>query len=82
LLERFPQVFSREIAVAEDLVQQAGPQRLTEVDRHYCTSTVFVAKEMMAASDANDLETCFRQASDQFSAGDPWAPAHAAMVIR
>ena len=63
-------------------MQQTGPERLTRVQRHDCTSAIFVTKKVMAASDANDLETCFRQASDQFSAGDPWAPAHAAMVIR
>jgi hypothetical protein len=63
-------------------VQEAGPERLTGVYGYYGTSAIFVTKKVMAPSDANDLEAGFRQASDQFSAGDFWAPAHAAMVIR
>ena len=82
LLEPFPQIFSRQLAVAEDLLQQTGPQRLTRVDRHHGAPTILVTKKVMAPSDANDLKTCFRQASDQFTASDPRAPAHAAMVIR
>jgi hypothetical protein len=36
----------------------------------------------MAATDANDLETLLRQGSDQVQAGNPWGPAHAAIVMR
>jgi hypothetical protein len=52
------------------------------VHGYYGTSAILVTKKVMAPSDAHDLETGFRQASYQFSAGDPWAPARAAMVIR
>jgi hypothetical protein len=49
---------------------------------YYGASAIFVTKKVMAPSDAYNLETGFRQTSDQFSACDPWAPAHAATVIR
>jgi hypothetical protein len=41
-----------------------------------------VTKKVMAAPDANGLKTFLHQSGDQLSPGDPWVPAHAAMVMR
>jgi hypothetical protein len=70
------------MAIAKDLVQQPGSQRLARVHGHHGAPAIFVTKEMMAPFDANDLETVLHQGGDQFGAGDPWAPTHAAMVMR
>ena len=59
-----------------------GSGRLTVVDGHHSTSAIIVTEKLMAASNANNQETAPRQRGDQFTAGDPWAPAHAAMVMR
>ena len=70
------------MAIPENLAQQPETQRFARVYGDDGTPAIFMTKKVMATSGANDLETGLRQGGDQVSAGYPWAPAHAAIVMR
>jgi len=62
-LHHSPQLFNAEMAISEDLVQQSGPQRFARVYRVNGTPAIFVAKKVMATSDASNLKDVLRQAA-------------------
>jgi len=46
------------------------------------TPAISTTNNVVATSDAHYLETSHRQDGNPFRAGYPWAPAHAAIVMR
>ena len=66
-----PQLFKAEMAISEDLVQQSGPQRFAQVHRDDGTPAIFVAKKVMATSDASNLKAVLRQGGDQLINSEP-----------
>jgi hypothetical protein len=63
-------------------MKQAGPDRLARMNRHHGTSTIYVTKEVMAASDANRREAASAEGRSQLRSGETWIPTHAAIVMR
>jgi len=63
-LQEFLQILHVDLAVAQDLVQQARSNRLAGMGWHYRSSAVFVAKKVMAAPDANNQKAAFPQGRD------------------
>src|SRR5450432_2839637 len=59
------QVFHAQLAIAQNLVQQSGSQRLTGVHGRHRTPAISVTEKTMAASDTNNQETAPRQRGDQ-----------------
>ncbi|SPE26828.1 hypothetical protein SBA3_1320002 [Candidatus Sulfopaludibacter sp. SbA3] len=70
------------MAIPEDLAEQPRPERFARMYGNDSAPAIFMTKKVMAATDANNLETVLRQCSDQVGAGNPWGPAHAAIVMR
>ena len=65
-----------EVAIAEDLAEQAGADRFTGVDGDGCDSAIGMSQAMMTALDADDLEADLFQGTDQLLAGESFATGH------
>jgi len=63
---------SIDLAVTQDLVQQARPDRLTAMNGNQGCPSVSVQDEMMATANANHAGSDFGKCGDQVLAGRPW----------
>jgi hypothetical protein len=61
----FLQLFSRKVAIAQDLGQQATSNCFAAMYRHDCATPIGVLEEMVAAPDANHLESQLAQSPDK-----------------
>ena len=52
-LQQSPEVLNLDLAVAEDLVQQAGPDRLARMSRYHRGPPIVVPEEVVTAFDAD-----------------------------
>ena len=76
--EQLSELLAADLAVAEDLAQQARPDGLTAVNRHDRDPIVGMSEEVVAATDAEHLEAALALCGDHSLAGDPRQPlAHA-----
>ena len=62
---------SAHLAVKEDLAEQPWSDGFTRVDWHHGVPAVSMSKEMMAAPNSNNCETCQPQDGCQFRASEP-----------
>jgi hypothetical protein len=81
-LKHFPEFFSGQLAIPEDLVKQAGTDDLARVHRYNRASAILVTQEVMTAFDPENSEAALSEAGNKVGAGDPRTSAHAAMVTR
>lgn len=72
------ELLSCQLAVPEDLREQAGAERLAGVDRYYSRMPVAVTHEMMAPLDANHLKPNTSKGLDAFLSGDAGELTHGA----
>lgn len=81
-LEYGPEFFPRQVAVAQDLREQAGTDRLPTVNRYDRTAAIRVPQEMMASSDPNQNEALLVQGFDETLTGERRKVAHTGTVTR
>ena len=75
-------MFSRHLAIPEDLMEQAWTDHLTCVGRYNRASPVLMTHEVMATSDTQNAEAGLPKRANEIGPRDPGTPAHAAMVTR
>jgi hypothetical protein len=75
------QLLSSHPAIAKDLGDQAGSDRVTRMHRNDCGPTVCMAKEVVARSDSNNLKSSLFQGRDDLATGECPHLAHRSTVI-
>ncbi len=70
----------RQVAIVEDLSEQAGADRFAGVDGDGRDSAIGMLQSMMAALNADDLEAELFQRSDEFFTGDSLTAWHQATL--
>ena len=63
-------------------MEKARSNDFTGMNRNYRSSSVFVPKKMMAATDARHFKAGPAERVDQITAGTTRSPTHAAMLTR
>jgi hypothetical protein len=66
------QVVSRELHLAQDGVQQSGPNRFSCMDRQHRGSAIGMAEEVVTAFDPEAFKPQLLQHSEQLFAGESW----------
>src|ERR1035438_2438828 len=82
LLQEVQEFCSRNLAIPEDLMEQAWTDRLASVGGYNRASPVLMTQEMMATSDAQNAKAGLPKRANEIGPGDARTPAHAAMVTR
>jgi hypothetical protein len=77
-----PEFFPRQVAVAQDLREQAGTDRLATVNRYDRAAAIRVPEEMVASSDSNHSEALLPQGLYDALAGERREVAHAGTETR
>lgn len=78
----FLQLVLRDLAISEDLGKKAAANRLAPVKGNNGAAAVGMAEKVMAASDADEIETKTTQRLDDLGTGDCGRPAHAMTATR
>jgi hypothetical protein len=78
----FLQFFPRDLAVSENLSKETAANRLAAVDGNNGAAAIRMAEEVMAAFDANEIESKTTQRLDDVGAGDCGKSAHAMTATR
>jgi len=65
------ELLCRNLAVMKDFPEQPRTENLASMNRDNGDASILMAKEVMAAAHANDLETKTSQSGHQLLAGDP-----------
>lgn len=76
------ELFARQLAIAEDLGEEARPDRLAGMHGHGRAASVRVAQDVMAAAHARDAETGSAKSRDDGPAVERRQPRHAATEMR
>jgi len=80
-LEELLEVFAAQVTIEENFRQKAGPDVFAGVNGDYCDATIRMLEEMMAALDANHIESGVPQNNDDFLSRQPRKPDHDATLI-
>jgi len=81
-LQQGAQCFCREVAVAQDLRDDPGAQRLTRMGRHHSRAPISMTEEVVAAAHTNDSEPGRGESCHEIGTGETRQAGHDAKRTR
>lgn len=81
-LQEIGKFFTGKITIIENLVHEAGADRLARMHRNNRATSVLMLEKMMTALHANDSETCFSKGKNDLTTSEAGQFCHMLTVIR
>lgn len=80
-LEESLEVFAAQVTIEENFCQKTGADDFTRVNGNHCYAAIGMLEEMMAALDADHIESGVAQNGYDFFSRQPRKPSHDATLI-